>query len=66
LKRESANDSVMGRPPLNVRSTNVRLGEGVPARIDAVLRPKESMAAFIRHAIERELTRRETRKPSKK
>ena len=29
--------SRMGRPPMNVRSTNVRLGEGVRDRIDAVL-----------------------------
>jgi hypothetical protein len=52
------------RPPLNVRSTNVRLGEGVRARLDAVLRPKEKMAAFVREAIERELKRREA-KPKK-
>lgn len=52
----------MGRPPLNVRATQVRLGAAVRARIDAVLKPKEKMAAFIREAVERELKRREARK----
>lgn len=49
----------MGRPPMNVKPTVVRLGEGVPERIDAVLEPKEKRADMIREAIERELKRRE-------
>jgi hypothetical protein len=65
LKRESANDSGMGRPPLNVYSTNVRIGHDARKRVDAVLRPKEKMADFIREAMERELARREARKPKK-
>jgi hypothetical protein len=58
--------SRMGRPPLNVKSTNVRLGIDIRGRIDAVLRPGEKMAAFIRAAIERELAEREPKKPTKK
>ena len=49
----------MGRPPMNVKATVVRLGEGVPERIDAVLAPKEKRADLIRKAIEKELKRRE-------
>ena len=49
----------VGRPPLNVKSTNVRLGIGVPKRIDRVLGPKEKRADLIRSAIEREIQRRE-------
>jgi hypothetical protein len=55
----SATSSRMGRPPMNVKPTVVRLGEGVPERIDAVLEPKEKRADLIREAIEREIARRE-------
>jgi metal-responsive CopG/Arc/MetJ family transcriptional regulator len=37
----------------------VRLGKGVPERIDDVLQDKESRASFIRKAIDEELKRRE-------
>jgi metal-responsive CopG/Arc/MetJ family transcriptional regulator len=51
----------VGRPPLNVKATVVRLGKGVPARIDRVLdkEKKEKRADLIRGAVEVELQRRE-------
>lgn len=55
----SATEPRMGRPPMNVKMTSVRLGEGIPERIAAVLEPKEKMADLIRDAVERELKRRE-------
>ena len=48
------------RPPMNVKA-KIGLREGVPERINSVLRPKEKRAAFIREAIEKELKRRETK-----
>jgi metal-responsive CopG/Arc/MetJ family transcriptional regulator len=47
----------MGRPPLNVKPILVRLPEDMPARIDALV-GKNKRAAFIREAIENELSRR--------
>ena len=55
----------MGRPPLNVRATQVRLTEETRQRIEALVGPSR-MAAFIREAIEAELTRREQAATSKK
>ncbi len=52
----------MGRPPLNVKPTMVRLTEAVRARIIALVGPNR-MAEFIREAIERELKRRERQPP---
>jgi hypothetical protein len=49
----------MGRRPLGVKFTGVRLGTGIPKRIDAVLEEHESRAAFIRKAVDAELRRRE-------
>jgi predicted DNA-binding protein len=55
----------MGRPPLNKESkttlTGVRLTDETRDRIEAVAGPNR-MAAFIREAIENELTRREAEK----
>lgn len=48
----------MGRPPMNVKPTMVRLTEDVRARI-VTLVGANRMAAFIREAIEAELKRRE-------
>lgn len=48
----------MGRPPLNVKETKVRLTDEQRQRIEALVGPNR-MAAFIREAIERELERRE-------
>jgi len=48
----------MGRPPMQVRPTVVRLAEDALARIDAIAGPNKR-AEFIREAVERELKRRE-------
>lgn len=47
----------MGRPPLGVKETKVRLTPEQIARIEKVAGPNR-MAAFIREAVENELTRR--------
>jgi len=49
----------MGRPPLNVKETKVRLTDEQRHRIEALVGPNR-MAAFIREAIEAELERRES------
>ena len=51
----------MGRPPLNVKPMLVRLDEGQPERIDALVGPNKR-AEFIREAVEKELRRREKAK----
>jgi hypothetical protein len=58
----------VGRPPLNIRSTNVRQGVSTFGRIDKVRAPKESLSGFIRKAVEHELQRREAekKKPGRK
>ncbi len=48
----------MGRPPLNVRSTNVRITNEVKDRIRAQVGDK-GMAQFIREAIEEKLAKLE-------
>lgn len=48
----------MGRPPLNLKMTAVRLSEDAVARIVALV-GKNRMAEFIREAVDRELKRRE-------
>ena len=48
----------MGRPPLNVKPTMVRLTEETRQRIEAIAGPNR-MAEFIREAVEAELIRRE-------
>ena len=56
----------MGRPPLNVKPTQVRLSADIRERIEAIVGPSK-MAAFIREAVENELKRRERQKaPSDK
>ena len=51
-------DASMGRPPLNLKSTNVRLPEGLGARIDKLV-GQQRRAAFIREVLEREVERLE-------
>lgn len=51
----------MGRPPLGVKSTQVRLPEGLGERIDALVGRKRR-AAFIREVVEREVERLEKRR----
>ena len=48
----------MGRPPLNVKPTLVRLTDEVRQRIEALVGPNR-MAVFIREAVDNELDRRE-------
>jgi hypothetical protein len=48
----------MGRPPLNMKATVVRLSKDALERIEALV-GKQKMAEFIREAVERELKRRE-------
>jgi predicted DNA-binding protein len=49
----------MGRPPLNVKSTNIRLPEGLGERIERLVGPQRR-AAFIREVLEREVERLES------
>lgn len=67
-RRRRSNRRPMGRPPLNVRGYSFKIGRDLPARIDAVLRPKETRASLMREAIEAEVRRRERKrkKPPKK
>jgi hypothetical protein len=64
-KRESDSPARMGRPPLNLDKTVIRLSAETRARIEALV-GKRGMAAFIREAVERELTRREKIQPKPK
>lgn len=48
----------MGRPPLKVKSTVIRLPEGLGERIDDLV-GKQRRAAFIREVVEREVERLE-------
>jgi predicted DNA-binding protein len=52
----------MGRPPLKVKSTVVRLPEGLGERIDKLV-GAHRRAAFIREVVEREVERLE-KKPN--
>ena len=53
-----ARSSWMGRPPLNIKPTLVRLSGDVRERIRKLV-GDSGMAGFIREAIEHELERRE-------
>ena len=53
----------MGRPPLNVKSTNIRLPEGLGDRIDKLV-GRQRRAAFIREIIEREVEKLEAERAS--
>lgn len=48
----------MGRPPLHVKETKVRLTDEQRARIEALAGPNR-MAAFIREAVDNEIERQE-------
>lgn len=54
----------MGRPPLGVKSTQVRLPEGLGERIDTLVGRKRR-AAFIREVVEREVERLEKHRSGK-
>ncbi|GEM_PF-1496540 len=49
---------LMGRPPLNVKETKIRLSPETKERIAALV-GNYQISAFIREAVENELTRRE-------
>lgn len=53
----------MGRPPLGVRATKVRLTDDQLRRIDQLVGSRR-MAAWIRDAIDRELERQEAERPT--
>lgn len=56
----------MGRPPLGVEKTTVRLPKKIGARIDAVLHGREKRADVIRQGLLREIERREAEKGKKR
>lgn len=49
----------MGRPPMNVKETKVRLADETRQRIEAIVGPNR-VAAFIREAVKNELFKRES------
>jgi hypothetical protein len=49
----------LGRKQINFEQQIARFPEGTLARMEAVLRPFEKRADFLREAVERELQRRE-------
>ena len=55
ISQSSARTSRMGRPPLNVKATVVRLTVSMIARIEKVA-GKHRMSQFAREAIEAELS----------
>jgi len=57
-------DGAMGRPPLGMKPTTIRLSADTIRRIEALVGNRR-VALFIREAVENELQRRETPEPSK-
>jgi len=64
--QEAAIPRSMGRPPLGLERTTVRLPKKIGTRIDAVLQGKEKRSDLIRRGILREIERREAEKVPKK
>jgi hypothetical protein len=58
VPKSRAKSSRMGRPPLGIRSTHVRLSAELRSRIEAMV-GKHRMGQFLREAAEAELLRRE-------
>lgn len=58
IERETDSDEGMGRPPLGMKATTIRLSVDTIRRIEAQVGNRQ-LAKFIREAIERELRRRE-------
>ena len=56
-------DGLMGRPPLGMKPTTIRLSVDTIRRIEAVVGNRR-LALFIREAVENELQRREGSKPT--
>ncbi|GEM_PF-1373285 len=57
------NKNGMGRPPLGMKPTTVRLSVDTVTRIEALV-GKRRVALFIREAVEKELRQRETTLPA--
>ena len=58
-------DNVMGRPPLGMKPTTVRLSADTIARMEALVGNRR-LALFVREAVENELRRRENPSSSDK
>ncbi len=58
IEREADSDDGMGRPPLGMKATTIRLSLDTIRRIEALVGNRQ-LAKFIREAVERELRRRE-------
>ena len=58
IEREADSDEGMGRPPLGMKATTIRLSVDTIRRIEAQVGHRQ-LAKFIREAVERELRRRE-------
>lgn len=58
IEREADSDDGMGRPPLGMKATTIRLPVDTIRRIEAQVGNRQ-LAMFIREAVERELRRRE-------
>jgi len=58
-------DNVMGRPPLGMKPTTVRLSADTITRIEALVGNRR-LALFVREAVENELRRRENPSSSDK
>ncbi|WP_201038986.1 MULTISPECIES: hypothetical protein [Sphingobium] len=57
-------ETSMGRPPLGVKTTVVRLPDGLAERIDDLIGPNRR-AKFIREIVEREVERLEGEREAK-
>lgn len=57
-------DETMGRPPLGMKPTTIRLSADTVRRIEALVGNRR-LALFIREAVESELQRRENPEPPK-
>ncbi len=58
IERDADSDDGMGRPPLGMKATTIRLSVDTIRRIEAQVGNRQ-LAKFIREAVERELRRRE-------
>lgn len=58
IERDADSDECMGRPPLGMKATTIRLSVETIRRIEEQVGNRQ-LAKFIRDAVERELRRRE-------
>ncbi len=58
IERQADSDDGMGRPPLGMKATTIRLSVDTIRRIEVQVGNRQ-LAKFIREAVERELRRRE-------